>query len=67
MDMKKPWLEAVKAGGQWTGYYQCSACGEIFRPNPEDPFEMADRFGPHIATRHPEALKRAERIRVTIE
>jgi hypothetical protein len=67
MAAQRPWLQAVKANGKWTGDYQCSACGEIFRPDPEKPFEMADRFGPHIATRHPEALKRAERIRVTID
>jgi hypothetical protein len=64
---QKPWLQAVKANGQWTGQYQCSACGEIFRHNPDKPFEMADLFSPHIAVRHPEALRRAERIRVTIE
>jgi hypothetical protein len=67
MTTQKPWLQAVKVNGQWSGYYQCSACGEIFRPNPEKPFEMADTFGPHIAIRHPEALKRAERIRITID
>jgi hypothetical protein len=67
METRRPWLQQVRANGKWTGEYQCSACGEIFRPNPENPFEMADRFGPHIAIRHPEMLSRAERIRVSIE
>jgi len=67
MATQKPWLQPVKANGKWTGDYQCSSCGEIFRRNPDNPFEVDDRFRPHIATRHPEAMDRTERIRVTIE
>jgi hypothetical protein len=36
-----------------SGDYECSLCSERFRPNPNDPGEMAKTFNAHTATRHP--------------
>ena len=58
MERVRVWLKPVLSGKKWTGEYECSLCGELFRPSPIKPLDMALFFGLHIGTMHPGATIR---------
>ena len=44
---------AKDAKGISTGFFECSLCGELFKPNPSKPLEMQITFNQHLEKAHP--------------
>jgi hypothetical protein len=56
MDGRKVCLKAVMIGRDgkscWGGEYQCSVCGQRFRPDPADAARLTREFEVHAAREH---------------
>jgi hypothetical protein len=61
MEQQRVWLKPVLSCGKRTGDYECSLCGDLFRPNPNKPFDMPLIFGLHAGAMHPGAKLSRER------
>jgi hypothetical protein len=45
-------LRREYANGKPTGFYYCSVCNDLFKPNPENPNEMRTTFEFHVRAAH---------------
>jgi hypothetical protein len=61
MDQQRVWLKPALSGSKRREDYACSLCADLFRPNPNKPFDMLLIFGLHVGAMHPGAKLRRER------
>jgi len=56
----EPKLVFLKASKDHKGDFECSLCGELFRPDPKNPSSLRDTFNDHVRNTHPEAVSKHE-------
>jgi hypothetical protein len=51
----------LKGANERPGEFECSICGELFRPMPKKPSALTDTFNAHVREKHPETLTKDNR------